>query len=63
MLGSIAAGVQSTIGNVATGSIFAVLQSAGAGGAGLAAVNGVAQMVGGVIAGGGSLWAYAKSKL
>ncbi|KAL4779092.1 hypothetical protein BJX76DRAFT_365516 [Aspergillus varians] len=38
---SIAAGAQTA--NVAVGSLFATLQSAGAGGAGLAAVNGVVQ--------------------
>lgn len=41
--GSIAAGVQAGVGNVAAGSVFAVLQSAGAGGAGIVAVNGVVQ--------------------
>lgn len=47
-LGSIAAGVHSTIGNVAAGSLFATLQSAGMGGYGVAVVNTVAQAVGGV---------------
>ncbi|KAJ0419474.1 hypothetical protein BJY00DRAFT_164539 [Aspergillus carlsbadensis] len=41
--GSIAAAVQGTIGNVAAGSAFATLQSAGAAGAGAAVVNGVVQ--------------------
>jgi hypothetical protein len=40
-LGSAAAAAQASIGNIAAGSILAVLQSAGAGGAGLAVVNGV----------------------
>ncbi|KAH7116865.1 hypothetical protein B0J11DRAFT_537742 [Dendryphion nanum] len=39
--GSIAAGVQAGLGNAVAGSPFAVLQSAGAGGAGLAVVNGI----------------------
>ncbi|KAK7428483.1 hypothetical protein QQZ08_004921 [Neonectria magnoliae] len=38
--GSIAAGVQSGIGSVSAGGLFATLQSAGAGGYGVAAVNG-----------------------
>ncbi|KAL2858972.1 hypothetical protein BJX68DRAFT_262491 [Aspergillus pseudodeflectus] len=41
--GSIAAAVQGTIGNVAAGSTFATLQSAGAAGAGAAVVNGAVQ--------------------
>ncbi|KAL4936559.1 hypothetical protein BDV06DRAFT_91344 [Aspergillus oleicola] len=40
---SIAAGQQSAIGNVVAGSTFATLQSAAAGGYGVAVVNGVAQ--------------------
>lgn len=40
-LGSAAAAAQAGIGNVAAGSGFALLQSAGAGGAGLAVVNGI----------------------
>lgn len=43
VLGSLAAGAQSAIGNVAAGSVFATMQSAGAGGGGLAAVNGATQ--------------------
>lgn len=46
VLGSAAAGVQAGIGNVIAGSLFATLQSAGAGGAGVAIVNGVVQGVG-----------------
>ncbi|KAF3391361.1 hypothetical protein F1880_007532 [Penicillium rolfsii] len=42
--GSIAAAAHSWIGNVATGSAVAVCQSAGAGGGGIAIVNGVAQV-------------------
>ncbi|KAL4776240.1 hypothetical protein BDW60DRAFT_203289 [Aspergillus nidulans var. acristatus] len=40
---SFAASAQSVVGNVAAGSTFATLQSAGAGGAGSAVINGVAQ--------------------
>ncbi|KAH7116866.1 hypothetical protein B0J11DRAFT_537743 [Dendryphion nanum] len=40
--GSVAAGMQAGIGNVAAGSAFAILQSAGAGGAGIVIVQGVA---------------------
>lgn len=45
-IGSAAAFVHSWIGNVASGSLFSTLQSAGAGGAGLTAVNGFVQTVG-----------------
>ncbi|KPM37771.1 hypothetical protein AK830_g8803 [Neonectria ditissima] len=41
--GSIAAGIQSGMGSVAAGSLFATLQSAGAAGYGLAAVHGAVQ--------------------
>ncbi|OCK92363.1 uncharacterized protein K441DRAFT_678911 [Cenococcum geophilum 1.58] len=61
--GTIAAGAQGSIGNVAAGSVFATLQSAGAGGAGLAAVNGVAQVGGCAMAAAGSGLAFLKSKL
>ncbi|KAJ5196272.1 hypothetical protein N7449_006751 [Penicillium cf. viridicatum] len=44
--GSYAAGVQSSIGNVAAGSLFVTGQSAGAGGLGLVAVNTAAQACG-----------------
>ncbi|KHN99575.1 Interferon-induced 6-16 [Metarhizium album ARSEF 1941] len=44
--GSLAATIQSSVGSVAAGSAFATLQSAGAAGAGLATVNGIAQGVG-----------------
>ncbi|KAK3307397.1 uncharacterized protein B0T15DRAFT_177131 [Chaetomium strumarium] len=47
--GSVAAGIQSWMGNVAAGSWFAVCQSAGAGGAGAAVVNGAAQVAGAVV--------------
>lgn len=50
-LGSLAAAAQSAIGNVAGGSTFAALQSAGAGGAALGTLNGVVQGVGATILG------------
>lgn len=60
---SIAATVQSSIGNVAAGSIFATLQSAGAGGVGAAVVSGAVQIGGaGVAAAGAGIMAWAKSK-
>ncbi|KAG4260543.1 hypothetical protein FPRO03_02366 [Fusarium proliferatum] len=48
-----AAGIQSGIGSVVAGSAFATLQSAGAGGFGLAVVNGVVQAAGVVVGGSG----------
>lgn len=42
-LGSVAASLQSMLGNVGASSVFAYLQSAAMGGYGVAAVNGVAQ--------------------
>ncbi|KAK3985168.1 hypothetical protein QBC44DRAFT_335567 [Cladorrhinum sp. PSN332] len=50
LAGSIAAGVQGTIGNVVGGSAFAVCQSAAAGGAGAAVVAGATQVAGGAVA-------------
>ncbi|TPX17941.1 uncharacterized protein E0L32_012004 [Thyridium curvatum] len=47
--GSFAAGAQSLIGNVVGGSAFAVLQSAGAGGSGLATLQAVAGAVAGAV--------------
>jgi hypothetical protein len=57
-----AATAQGLIGNVAAGGLFATCQSAGAGGVGLAVVNGAVQAGGGVLTalGGGLI---AKSKL
>ncbi|KAI1746473.1 hypothetical protein F4782DRAFT_536438 [Xylaria castorea] len=46
--GSVAAGVQSSIGSVGAGSLFATLTSAGAGGSGVAAASIGAQVVAGV---------------
>ncbi|BDD57577.1 hypothetical protein MPDQ_007782 [Monascus purpureus] len=45
---SVAAGIQSSTGNVAAGSIFAAAQSAAAGGGGIAVINWIVQ---GVVAG------------
>ncbi|KAE9571020.1 hypothetical protein CGMCC3_g12981 [Colletotrichum fructicola] len=53
--GSAAAGVHSVIGNGAASGVFAVLQSAGAGGYGIAAVYGGVQLVGGAVAASGAL--------
>ncbi|KAF2689555.1 hypothetical protein K458DRAFT_129215 [Lentithecium fluviatile CBS 122367] len=53
--GSIAAGTQSGIGNVAVNSLFATLMSAGQGGAGLAAVQGVVGGVTGIAAVGANI--------
>ncbi|TID16477.1 hypothetical protein E6O75_ATG11595 [Venturia nashicola] len=41
LIGTLAVGLHAVLGDVAAGSVFAVLQSAGAGGTGLAVVNGV----------------------
>ncbi|KAF5605335.1 interferon-induced 6-16 [Fusarium subglutinans] len=60
--GSAAAGIQSGIGSVVAGSPFAILQSAGAGGAGLAIVNGVVQASGAIV-GASGLAAKLKGKL
>lgn len=56
--GSSAAVMQSTIGNVGANSLFALFQSAGAAGSGLAVVNGVVQAGGAVAVGfsGGLVW-------
>ncbi|KAK7593650.1 hypothetical protein V3481_004720 [Fusarium oxysporum f. sp. vasinfectum] len=51
--GSAAASVHSGIGSVVAGSAFATLQSAGAGGVGLAVVNGVVQAAGVVVSASG----------
>ncbi|KAI0103218.1 hypothetical protein GGR51DRAFT_561902 [Nemania sp. FL0031] len=48
--GSVAAGVQSSIGNVIAPSVFAALQSAATGGYGVAAVSTAVQGIGGVVA-------------
>ncbi|KAF4448807.1 hypothetical protein F53441_7856 [Fusarium austroafricanum] len=48
--GSAAAGIQSGVGSVVAPSLFATLQSAGAGGYGVAAVHGVVQATGAAVA-------------
>lgn len=62
---SIASALQASIGNVAAGSIFATIQSAAAGGYGVAALAGTAQAVGGAVAGAGSIgtaWTWLRGK-
>ncbi|UKZ91103.1 uncharacterized protein TrAFT101_006099 [Trichoderma asperellum] len=62
---SIASALQASIGNVAAGSIFATVQSAAAGGYGVAALAGTAQAVGGAVAGAGSIgtaWTWLRGK-
>ncbi|EAW09046.1 uncharacterized protein ACLA_077930 [Aspergillus clavatus NRRL 1] len=61
--GSLAAAVHSTIGNAVAGSALAISQSAGAGGAGLAVINGAAQVGGAAMSIGSVGLAWAKSKL
>jgi hypothetical protein len=56
-----AAAFHAIIGNVSAGSTFAVLQSAGAGGAGLAVVNTVAGTATTVMAMGATALGFAKS--
>lgn len=57
-LGSAAAAIHSTIGNVGANSLFGLFQSAGASASGLAVVNGVIQVGGAVAvsASGGVAW-------
>ncbi|KAM0249492.1 hypothetical protein ACHAQJ_009040 [Trichoderma viride] len=64
---SAASAIHAWIGNVAAGSIFATVQSAAAGGYGVAAVAGAAQTAGGYVAGVGGIgtaatWWKGKSK-
>lgn len=54
--------MQSGIGNVAAGSGFAILQSAGAGGAGQAVVNGVVQGAGAAMTAAGVALAWMKGE-
>ncbi|KAJ5766117.1 uncharacterized protein N7511_003733 [Penicillium nucicola] len=61
--GSMAAAAHSSIGNIAAGSAMAIGQSAGAGGSGLAIVNGAAQMGGAAMAVGSAGFAWLKAKL
>jgi hypothetical protein len=62
IIGTIAAGIHSTIGNVVAGSVFATLQSAGAGGTGLAVVNGAIQVGGAVLTATGGVTAWLGSR-
>ena len=55
-----AAAIQSGIGNVAAGSVFAGLTSAGMGGLVSTAITGVGQAIGGVMAAGGAAGAASK---
>ena len=57
-LGSYATIAHSAIGNAVAGSLFSTLQSAGAGGYGLAAVNGAVQVGGTALAAIGSGLTY-----
>ncbi|KAJ6007344.1 hypothetical protein N7540_011320 [Penicillium herquei] len=61
--GSMAAAFHSSIGNIIPGSAFAIVQSAGAGGSGLAVVNGVAQVGGVAMTMGSAGIAWVKAKL
>jgi hypothetical protein len=63
--GSSAAAIQSSIGSVMSPSLFATLQSAGAGGYGVATVYPVVQVVGGTItsfAAASVAWVKSKSR-
>ncbi len=60
-IGSAAAAIHAGIGNVAVGSAFSIGQSAGAGGAGLAIVNGIAQVGGAAVAVGGTALGVTKA--
>ncbi|OAL34322.1 hypothetical protein AYO20_06375 [Fonsecaea nubica] len=61
--GTTAATMQAGIGNVAAGSAFAVAQSAGAAGSGLAVINGVVQVAGFAMTAGSGGLAWIKSKV
>ncbi|KAI9035453.1 uncharacterized protein KD926_003479 [Aspergillus affinis] len=61
--GSSAAAFHSSIGNIVSGSAIAVAQSAGAGGSGLAVVNGVTQLGGAAMTAGSAGIAWVKAKL
>lgn len=62
ILDRMAAGIQAGIGNVAAGSAFAVLTSAGMGGAGLAVVVGVSVCIPVAVASWALLWTLSESK-
>jgi hypothetical protein len=61
--GTVASAIQSSIGNVAAGSLFATAQSAAAGGAGTMVLNGIVQTGGAAIAAGSGGLAWVKAKL
>ncbi|KAJ5622618.1 hypothetical protein N7528_005850 [Penicillium herquei] len=61
--GSMAAAVHSSIGNVVSGSAFAMVQSAGAGGSGVVIVNAVTQVGGAAMTMGSAGMAWVKGKL
>ncbi|KAJ5637086.1 hypothetical protein N7490_006965 [Penicillium lividum] len=61
--GSAAAVVQSGIGNIAGGSLMAIAQSAGAGGSGLAIVNGATQLGAAAMTMGSTGFAWVKSRM
>lgn len=58
LLASIGAAIHSTIGNVVTGSYFAILQSAGAGGYGQPLVTGAIQVAGATVSAASASIAY-----
>lgn len=58
--GSVAAGAQSGIGSVVAPSLFAMLQSAGAGGYGVATVSAAVQGLGGAVASSAGVMAFFK---
>jgi hypothetical protein len=62
-IGSVAATIHGSIGNVIAGSSMAIAQSAGAGGSGLVIVNGVAQLGGAAVTLGTAGFAWVKAKL
>ncbi|KAI1759526.1 hypothetical protein GGR53DRAFT_140597 [Hypoxylon sp. FL1150] len=59
---SVASGYQAAIGNVAAGSVFATLQSAGMGGYGVAIVNGAVQAGGAIVGATTALMDFTKNK-
>ncbi|KAJ5776905.1 hypothetical protein N7520_000151 [Penicillium odoratum] len=61
--GSAAAVVQSSVGNIAAGSYMAIAQSAGAGGSGLAVVNGATQLGAAAVTAGSAGFAWVKSRM
>jgi aspartate 1-decarboxylase len=60
---TITATVQSSIGDIAAGSVFAIFTSAGAGGTGLVTLNGAAQACGAALAADNGALAWVKAKM